>query len=222
MKLIAQALLPATLMASLVAAFFFASSKPAIVEVAEELPVREALDRAEKSNPRADFLAESDVDDSTNSYGNSDVADVPQPDSDVIETMAKFDKFSIFVDAVEAVGLAKELESAEGVTVFAPTNRAFIQLPEEVVEDLFKAKNRALLKRFISAHIVPRRVVWSDLFGRRTRLRTIGGTSIAADGSLGVRVNGTKLRLSDVLATNGVVHVVDELVGIAEADSPTM
>jgi uncharacterized surface protein with fasciclin (FAS1) repeats len=215
--------LPAILMVTVVSGMIFASSKPAIVEVTEELPIRASLERPATQNMRVTYGADGDLSDSvTGLYRESDLGYVRQPDNDVVDTVSKFEKFSVFLQAIQAVGLTEQLRSAQSVTIFAPTNRAFVELPEAVIEDLFKPDNRVLLRKFISAHIVSQKVVWSDLFGRKTRLRTISGAYLVVDGAGGVSVNGIRLRLSDLLATNGVIHVVDELVGSTEENTPAM
>lgn len=215
-----QLLLPVCLMAALVAAIMFASSSGSVVEVKQELPIRAALERR-PSSPRIFGAAEEEVYPETvldASYREEDSDTISTPDTDVIETASKFEKFDMFVRAVKAAGLIDELRSAESITIFMPTNSAFAHLPGAVFEELLKPENRATLREIVSAHIVPEKVVWSELFGRKTRLTTIGGTVLIADGAKGVRVNGVRLELSDVLATNGVIHVVDQLFRPAAGD----
>jgi uncharacterized surface protein with fasciclin (FAS1) repeats len=208
-----QLLLPAGLMAALVAGMMFASSSGSVVEVEQELPIRAALERRPSSQALLGAPEEEiypgDVLDSPSLEEDTDT--VSTPDTDVIDTASKFEKFGIFVKAAKAAGLIDELKSAESITIFMPTNSAFAHLPGPVFEELLKPENRATLREIVSAHIVPEKVVWSELFGRKTRLTTISGKFLIADGAKGVRVNGVPLELSDVLATNGVIHVVDQI-----------
>jgi uncharacterized surface protein with fasciclin (FAS1) repeats len=205
-------LLPVGLMAALVSTMMFVSSSGSVVEVEQELPIRAALKRRPSS--QGALGAPEDAIYAGNALGapglEEDTDAVSTPDTDVIETASKFEKFGMFVKAAEVAGLIDDLKSAEGITIFMPTNSAFAHLPGPVFEDLLKPENRATLRNIVSAHIVPEKVVWSELFGRKTRLTTISGKSLVADGANGVIVNGVRLELSDVLATNGVIHVVDQ------------
>jgi uncharacterized surface protein with fasciclin (FAS1) repeats len=219
-----QLLLPMGLRAALVAGMMFASSSGSIVEVEQELPIRAALERR-PSSPGV-LGAPEEVTypgDLPGAQGRGEDAEiVSTPDTNVIDTALKFEKFGMFVKAAKAAGLIDELRSAEGITIFMPTNSAFAHLPGPFFEDLLKPENKATLRNLVSAHIVPATVVWSELFGRKTRLTTISGKSLISDGANGVRVNGVRLELSDVLATNGVIHVVDQLFRPAAVNPSVM
>ena len=215
-----QLLVPAGLMVALVAGMMFASSSGSVVEVEQELPIRAALERRPSSQAVPGALEEEVYPGGVlgSLEHEEDTDTVSTPNMDVIDAASKFEKFSMFVKAAKAAGLIDELRSAESITIFMPTNSAFAHLPGAVFEELLKPENRATLRKIVSAHIVPEKVVWSELFGRKTRLTTIGGTVLIADGAKGVRVNGVRLELSDVLATNGVIHVVDQLFRPAAGD----
>lgn len=219
-----QLLLPGCLMIAVVVGMIFASSSGSVVKIEQELPIRADLERRPPSPGVPGALEEErrqgHVRDTL--YREEDPDDISTPDTNVIDTASKFEKFDTFVKAVKAAGLMEELQSAESVTIFAPTNSAFAHLPERVFQELFKPENKATLRRIVSAHIVPEKVVWSELFGRRTRLTTISGQSLIADGAKGVRVNSVQLELSDVLATNGVIHVVGQLLRPAEIKPSVM
>jgi uncharacterized surface protein with fasciclin (FAS1) repeats len=215
-----QLLLPVGLMAALVAAMMFVNSSGTVVEVEQELPIRAALERRPSS--RGALGAPEDATYAGNVLGapglEEDTDAVSTPDTDVIDKASKFEKFGMFVKAAKAAGLIDELRSAESITIFMPTNSAFAHLPGRVFEDLLKPENRATLRELVSAHIVPEKVVWSELFGRKTRLTTISGKFLIADGANGVRINSVRLELSDVLATNGVIHVVNQLLRPASSN----
>mgnify|MGYP001813298700 FL=1 len=208
-----QLLMSAGLMATFVAGMMVAGSSGSVVEVEQELPIRAALEPRPSSQGALGAPEEVTYpEDVPGAPGHEEETDtVSTPDTDVIETASKFEKFGMFVKAAEVAGLIDELKSAEGITIFMPTNSAFAHLPGPVFEDLLKPENRATLRNIVSAHVVSEKVVWSELFGRKTRLTTISGKSLVADGANGVLVNGVRLELSDMLATNGVIHVVDQL-----------
>lgn len=191
-----------------------AGSNSPIVEVKQELPIRVALQGQDLASYKTAYQQERDFEsEATNSLFPDDISDaLPTPDTDVFETASKFEKFSVLVAAFKRSGLLQDLKSTKSITIFAPTNRAFSELPAPVLEELLKPENSSTLRKIIADHIVPKKVLWSELFGRKTRLRTIGGSFLNVDGTHGVRVNGVRLEISDVLATNGVVHVIDRLV----------
>jgi uncharacterized surface protein with fasciclin (FAS1) repeats len=210
------------LVAALTGGLAVLDSKPRAVEVKKELPIREALRSFAEPVGSPPYQHQSSSEIATGMlFEEEDPGVSSTPDADVVDTASKFDKFSMLVSAAKSTGLIEELRSADNVTIFAPTNRAFAQLPEPVFEQLMRPENRVALRKLISDHIVPEKVVWSDLFGRKTKLTSISGSILIADGANGVRVNGVQLRVSDVLATNGTIHAVDRLI-IPVSEKPSV
>ena len=97
-------------------------------------------------------------------------------------------------------------------TVFAPRNSAFDRLPEGEVDRLLEPANRAELTRLVQLHVVSGRYLASDLTGRTTTLTTLAGTRVIVDGFNGVKVGGVAVVQPDVMAGNGVLHVIDGII----------
>ena len=97
-------------------------------------------------------------------------------------------------------------------TVFAPTDAAFAALPAGTVESLLRPENKDKLVAVLTYHVVPGRVTASQVAGL-SRAKTVQGGDVAivaADGA--VTVDGARVVTADVMATNGVIHVVDKVL----------
>lgn len=144
-----------------------------------------------------------------------------EPNTDLVETASKYEKFNILVAALKKAGLINAIRTAENFTIFAPTNAAFAVLTDGNAKRWLDAKNKDELKQLLSDHIVPQALNWKQLFGRKTVLQAISGKPLVVDGRDGVRVNGVKLVISDVKATNGLIHIVDQIIPPAKLSVPT-
>ena len=98
------------------------------------------------------------------------------------------------------------------LTVFAPTDAAFAKLPPGTVESLLKPENKAQLTAILTYHVIPGRVMSSDIKGKKLQVATVEGGKIAVDATSGVKVNDAKVVSADVGATNGVIHVIDKVI----------
>jgi uncharacterized surface protein with fasciclin (FAS1) repeats len=119
--------------------------------------------------------------------------------------------FSTLVAAVKAAGLAETLSGAGPFTVFAPTNEAFAKLPAGTVEDLLKPENKAKLAAILTYHVVPGKVLAADV--KTGKVKTVQGGELdvkVSDG--GVTVDGAKVVKTDIVGSNGVIHVIDSVV----------
>ncbi|MGI9524489.1 MAG: fasciclin domain-containing protein [Hyphomicrobiaceae bacterium] len=187
-----------------------------VVDVRTELPIRTTLgDRDLRSREFAlhqDYLFEDQIEDQIDGVGDADVGDdLQSSDLNIVDKAAKFEKFHKFLTALKASGLTHAVASYDSVTIFAPTNKAFEKLSKVDDELLLLPGKRLELKRLLANHIVPTKVVWRDLFGRTARLKTIGGAYIDVDGNNGVQVNGARIEISDIVASNGVIHAIDSV-----------
>jgi uncharacterized surface protein with fasciclin (FAS1) repeats len=97
-------------------------------------------------------------------------------------------------------------------TVFAPRNSAFAALPEGTVESLLLPENRAQLTQILQLHVVRGTYTAADLVNRTTTLETLSGLNIIVDGFNGVDVGGVSVVQPDVMASNGVMHIVDGVI----------
>lgn len=118
------------------------------------------------------------------------------------------------VAAVEAAGMQDVLVNAGPLTVFAPTNEAFDALPAGTVEELLKPENKTKLAKIITSHAAPGEFK-GDLLKNGMKLYQASGHYIDVEVKDGATyVNGAKI-LATIDASNGVVHVVDQVFLIA-------
>ncbi len=127
----------------------------------------------------------------------------------IVETAVSAGSFKTLVTAVQAAGLVPTLSGPGPFTVFAPTDEAFGKLPAGTVEGLLKDK--AKLTAVLTYHVVPGRLMAKDVVAN-TSLRTAQGQSIRIDARTGVKVNDANVIAADVLADNGVIHVIDRVI----------
>lgn len=131
---------------------------------------------------------------------------------DIVDIAVSKSEFSTLVTAIEAAGLTGTLKSDGPFTLFAPTNDAFAELPAGTVENLLRPENRDRLVAILTYHVVPGAATSDQLAGRRASLKTVQGSSVRIDGTDGVKVDGANVVVADVIATNGVVHVIDNVI----------
>ena len=132
-------------------------------------------------------------------------------EKDIVDTAVGAGSFTTLVAAVEAAGLVETLKGPGPFTVFAPTDAAFAALPAGTVEDLLKPENKAKLVAILTYHVVPGKVMSTDLTeGMKAATVQGGEVTITLDG--GAKVNGATLSTADIAATNGVIHVIDSVI----------
>ena len=131
---------------------------------------------------------------------------------DNVDTAVAAGNFGTLVAAVKAAGLVDTLKSAGPFTVFAPTDAAFAKLPKGTVEDLLKPENKAKLTAILTYHVLPSKVVAADIAGKTMNAKTVQGTDLAVDAKSGVKINDATVVTADVMATNGVIHVIDTVL----------
>ena len=131
---------------------------------------------------------------------------------DIVDITISKDQFSTLFAAVEAAGLVGTLRGEGPFTVFAPTNAAFEKLPAGTVENLLKPENKDQLVSILTSHVVPGRVTSAQLAGKRVSVKTVQGSSVNIDGRNGVKVDGATVVVADVVASNGIIHVIDSVI----------
>ena len=131
---------------------------------------------------------------------------------DIVDTAASNHAFTTLVAAVKAAGLVKTLKSRGPFTVFAPTNEAFSKLPAGTVENLLKPENKNKLTAILKHHVVSGKVMAVDVTGKKLLQATVNGTNLDIDGTSGVLISGANVVSADVIATNGVIHVIDKVL----------
>lgn len=144
-------------------------------------------------------------------------ADEAMASKDIVDTAIGAGNFKTLVAAVEAAGLVDALKGAGPLTVFAPTDEAFAALPAGTVEGLLK--DPEALKAILLYHVVEGKVLAADA-AKLTEAKTLNGAAIkisAADGK--VMINDAEVVSADVMASNGVIHVINKVILPPTADA---
>jgi len=130
--------------------------------------------------------------------------------SDIIETAAAAGSFTTLAKAIVAADLTATLKGEGPFTVFAPTDEAFAKLPKGTLDALLKDKAR--LAAILTYHVVPGNVMSKDVAGMSSG-KTVNGQELsikAKDGK--VKVNKATVTTADIAASNGVIHVIDQVL----------
>ena len=130
----------------------------------------------------------------------------------VVEIAAGNEDFTTLVAAVTAAGLAETLSGDGPFTIFAPTNEAFAKLPAGTVEDLLKPENKAKLAAILTYHVVPGKVMAADVAGLSKATTVQGGDVSIKSKRDTVTINGAKVTATDIVGSNGVIHVIDTVI----------
>ena len=131
---------------------------------------------------------------------------------DIVDTAMGAGSFGTLVAAVKAAGLVDTLKGDGPFTVFAPTDEAFKALPAGTVEDLLKPENKDKLVQILTYHVIPGKVMSSDITGKMMSVKTVEGSEVKIDATSGVSINKAKVTQADVAADNGVIHVIDKVI----------
>lgn len=132
--------------------------------------------------------------------------------ADIVDTAVSAGQFETLVAAVQAAGLVETLQGPGPFTVFAPTDDAFAKLPAGTVENLLKPENKDQLVAILTYHVVPGKVMADDLSGKKQFVETVQGSKLSVVAFNEVRVDGAKVIAADIVASNGVIHVIDTVV----------
>ncbi len=131
---------------------------------------------------------------------------------DIVETAVAAGSFNTLVAALQAAGLAETLKGKGPFTVFAPTDEAFAKLPAGTVGSLLKPENKEKLKAILLYHVVSGEVAAAQVV-KLNSAKTINGQNVQImvnDGN--VMVNDASVVKADVMASNGVIHVIDTVL----------
>ena len=132
---------------------------------------------------------------------------------DIVDVAASNGSFNTLVAAVQAAGLEDTLRSEGPFTVFAPTDDAFAALPAGTVETLLKPENKDQLVAILTYHVLSGAVPAEAVLGQKQSVATVNGANVTVDGRGGaVKVNNANVVAADVMASNGVIHVIDKVL----------
>jgi uncharacterized surface protein with fasciclin (FAS1) repeats len=163
------------------------------------------------------FLAPAFAGDGSKSCSASATLAGGERKADIVSTALAAGNFKTLATALEAAGLVETLKGEGPFTVFAPTDEAFAKIPRDVLADLLKPDNKAKLAGVLTYHVVPGKVAAADVVklrgavtvnGQRLDVRVVEGT---------VSIDGAKVVKTDILCSNGVIHVLDAVVMPAAA-----
>ena len=132
--------------------------------------------------------------------------------ADIVETAVSAGNFKTLVAAVTAAGLVDTLKGKGPFTVFAPTDEAFAKLPAGTVDSLLKPENKVKLVGILTYHVVPGKVMSSEIAGKKAVVKTVQGSEISVDAMNGVMINDAKVIKADIETSNGVIHVIDTVL----------
>ena len=131
---------------------------------------------------------------------------------DIVDTAVAAGQFKTLAAALKAAGLVETLKGDGPFTVFAPTDEAFAKLPAGTVEELLKPENKEKLTAVLTYHVVPAKATASDVAGMSSAKTVQGGeVKLKAQGGK-VTVNDANVIKADVMASNGVIHVIDRVL----------
>ena len=143
--------------------------------------------------------------------------DAKAEQTDIVETAVKAGTFNTLVKAIKAAGLDEKLKGDGPFTVFAPTDDAFAKLPEGKLDGLLKAENKDELVGLLSYHVVSGKVTAADIAGKKSSYETLAGSKVKINSAGRVtKVNHAAVQTPDIMASNGVIHVIDKVITKAE------
>ena len=157
---------------------------------------------------------EADADDMAEDAEMADEA--PASAGTIVDIAAGTDGFATLVAAADAAGLIETLSGEGPFTVFAPTDDAFAALPEGLVDALLLPGNKDVLTKILTYHVVPGTVMAADIVDGD--VATVEGQTVTLSTMDGVKVNDATVIQADIVADNGVVHVIDAVIVPADVD----
>ena len=131
---------------------------------------------------------------------------------DIVDTAVSAGSFNTLATALTAADLVDTLRGDGPFTVFAPTDEAFAKLPEGTLEELLRPENKAKLQAILTYHVVAGKVMAKDVMGMSSA-KTVNGKSFTVSEQGGsVMVDNAKVIQTDIIASNGVIHVIDSVI----------
>ena len=127
---------------------------------------------------------------------------------DIVDTAVAAGDFKTLAVALEKAGLIGTLKGKGPFTVFAPTDAAFAKVPKKDLDALLADKSK--LASVLTYHVVPGTVMAKDV--KAGKVKTVQGSDLTLSTSDGVKVDGANVVKTDIVADNGVIHVIDSVV----------
>ncbi|MCC5658576.1 fasciclin domain-containing protein [Nostoc sp. XA010] len=120
--------------------------------------------------------------------------------------------FKTLTRALKAAGLTGALQGKDNLTIFAPTDAAFAKLPQDALQELLNPANKEVLLKILTYHVVPGKVLSTDLKSGEVKSLEGGTINVKVDPATGVTVNDAKVTQADITGTNGVIHAIDQVI----------
>ena len=127
---------------------------------------------------------------------------------DIVDTAVAAGSFKTLATALQAAGLVDTLKGKGPFTVFAPTDEAFAKVPKADLDALLADK--AKLTAVLTYHVVPGKVMAADV--KADKVKTVQGSEITVATTGGVKVDAANVVKTDIVADNGVIHVIDSVI----------
>ncbi|MEH2164581.1 MAG: fasciclin domain-containing protein [Nostoc sp.] len=120
--------------------------------------------------------------------------------------------FKTLTKALKAAGLTGALQGKDNLTIFAPTDAAFAKLPPDALKELLNPANKEVLLKILTYHVVPGKVLSTDLKSGEVKSLEGGVINVKVDPATGVTVNDAKVTQADITGSNGVIHAIDQVI----------
>lgn len=131
----------------------------------------------------------------------------------LVDALGSSPDFSTLVSAIGAADLTETLSGPGTYTLFAPTNEAFAAMDPAVLEDLMKPENKDKLVTVLSYHVLPGKLSSSELAGKSEAMASLNNKDMLVDGTgTALMVNTATVTIGDIEASNGVIHVIDQVL----------
>ena len=132
---------------------------------------------------------------------------------DIVDTAVNAEIFGTLAAALSAANLIDVLKGDGPFTVVAPSDEAYSKLPGGTVENQLKPENKDQLVAVLTYHVVPGKVLSTDIMMGSNSVTTVQGSSVTIVKSYdAVKINQATVVVADVEATNGVIHIIDEVI----------
>ena len=128
--------------------------------------------------------------------------------ADIVDTAVAAGNFKTLATALTAAGLIDTLKGPGPFTVFAPTDKAFAKIPKAKLDALLKDKDK--LTAVLTYHVVPGKVMAADV--KAGKVKTVQGSELTVSTKGGVKIDKAKVTKTDIIADNGVIHVIDTVL----------
>ncbi len=134
---------------------------------------------------------------------------------DIVDTAVEAGSFKTLVAAVKAAGLVETLKGKGPFTVFAPTDEAFAKLPKATLASLLKPENKKQLAAILTYHVLPGKYDAARITGAKVKqfgIKSVQGANVEVDLRKGVKVSKANVTKTDIVTSNGVIHVIDTVM----------